>query len=53
LAIIRARRGPRGIARSEIERLFGGTWQIVSSEIDLEVSNDSGDPIHIHELRRR
>jgi SAM-dependent methyltransferase len=47
------RRGPRGIAAPEIARLLAYDWEFVVSEKDPEISNDPGDPIYIHELRRR
>ena len=46
------RRGPRGFNREEIERRFS-SWELLSSGVDTDVSNDANDPIAVYELRRR
>ena len=47
------RRGPRGVDRPEIERRFASGWELVSSGVDVAVSNDPKDPIVVYDLRRR
>ena len=47
------RRGPRGIGAAEIAARLGAGWELVSSEVDADVSRDPGDPIYVHELRRQ
>lgn len=48
----RKRRGPRGIDREEVERRFGGGWQLLASGIDAAASNLADDPLYFYELRR-
>lgn len=45
------RRGPRGIDRSEVERCFSPSWELLGSGPDF--TSKSGETLHFYELRRR
>lgn len=45
-------RGPRGFNRPEIERRFGGTWELIGVSKDPGVSRRPDDPVFVYELRR-
>ncbi len=46
------RRGPRGIDREEVERRFGGGWQLLATGVETAASNSTDDPIYFYDLRR-
>jgi SAM-dependent methyltransferase len=45
------RRGPRGIDRTEVERCFSPSWELLGSGPDL--TSRAGETLHFYELRRR
>lgn len=45
-------RGPRGFNRPEIERRFGGSWELIGVSKDPGVSRRPDDPVWVYELRR-
>jgi cyclopropane fatty-acyl-phospholipid synthase-like methyltransferase len=47
------RRGPRGFNQPELERRFGGHWQLQGSWKDAAISSRPDDPIYVYELRRK
>jgi SAM-dependent methyltransferase len=48
----RARRGPDGIDRAEVERRFASGWELVASGKDAAASNRPDDPLYFYDLRR-
>jgi SAM-dependent methyltransferase len=48
----RARRGPGGIDRAEVERRFASGWELVASGKDPAASNMPDDPLYFYDLRR-
>jgi len=49
----RARRGPRGIDRAELETRFAHRWELIGSGEDADASTLADDPLYFYDLRRR